>query len=85
MVRRVKAYLKNMKVITDEEKLLAMSMECEPPSGGTQIAQPSVLRICLLHRAMRSILAKHFQKTLIWLTWVKILTIYVQFNIPAVE
>ena len=42
MVRRVKAYLKNMKVITDEEKLLAMSMECEPPSGGTQIAQPSV-------------------------------------------
>ena len=42
MVRRVKAYLKNMKVITDEEKLLAMSMECEPPSGGIQIAQPSV-------------------------------------------
>ena len=42
MVRRVKAYIKNMKVITDEEKLLAMSMECEPPSGGTQIAQPSV-------------------------------------------
>lgn len=43
MVRRVKAYLKNMKVITDEEKLLAMSMECEPPVGGhSQIAQPSV-------------------------------------------
>lgn len=42
MVRRVKAYLKNMKVITDEEKLLAMSMECEPPSGGAQLAQPSV-------------------------------------------
>lgn len=42
MVRRVKAYLKNMKVITDEEKLLAMSMECEPPSGGIQIAQPSL-------------------------------------------
>ena len=42
MVRRVKAYLKNMKVITDEEKLLAMSMECDPPSGGAQIAQPSV-------------------------------------------
>merc|ERR1719219_2587408 len=42
MVRRVKAYLKNMKVITDEEKLLAMSMECDPPSGGAQIAQPSL-------------------------------------------
>ncbi len=34
MVRRVKAYLKNMKVITDEEKLHAMSLECEPPVGG---------------------------------------------------
>lgn len=35
MVRRVKAYLKNMKVITDEEKLHAMSLECEPPVGGS--------------------------------------------------
>jgi len=34
MVRRVKAYLKNMKLITDEEKLHAMSLEIEPPSGG---------------------------------------------------
>merc|ERR1719150_794267 len=34
MVRRVKAYLKSMKVITDEEELHKMSMECEPPSGG---------------------------------------------------
>ena len=51
MVRRVKAYLKNMKVITDEEKLHAMSLECEPPVGGTlvssaaavmQLPQPSV-------------------------------------------
>ena len=43
MVRRVKAYLKNMKVITDEEKLHAMSLECEPPVGGAiQIPQPSV-------------------------------------------
>ena len=43
MVRRVKAYLKNMKVITDEEKLHAMSLECEPPVGGSaQLPQPSV-------------------------------------------
>ena len=50
MVRRVKAYLKNMKVITDEDKLHAMSLECEPPIGGSstsaapaiQIPQPSV-------------------------------------------
>jgi len=34
MVRRVKAYLKSMKVITDEEELHKMSMECEPPLGG---------------------------------------------------
>jgi Rap guanine nucleotide exchange factor 2 len=34
MVRRVKAYLNNMKVITDEDQLHQMSMECEPPSGG---------------------------------------------------
>merc|ERR1719410_3122524 len=50
MVRRVKAYLKNMKVITDEDKLHAMSLECEPPIGGSstsaapaiQIPQPSL-------------------------------------------
>ena len=34
MVRRVKAYLKSMKVITNEEELHKMSMECEPPLGG---------------------------------------------------
>merc|ERR1719266_3300770 len=34
MVRRVKAYHKSMKVITDEEELHKMSMECEPPLGG---------------------------------------------------
>ena len=34
MVRRVKAYLKCMRVITDEEELHKMSMECEPPQGG---------------------------------------------------
>jgi hypothetical protein len=36
MVRRVKAYLKNMKLITDEEKLHSMSLEIEPPAGGLQ-------------------------------------------------
>ena len=34
MVRRVKADLKSMKVITDEEELHKMSLECEPPQGG---------------------------------------------------
>ncbi|XP_035225084.1 rap guanine nucleotide exchange factor 2-like isoform X2 [Stegodyphus dumicola] len=30
MVRRVKAYLSNLKVVTDEDQLHAMSVECEP-------------------------------------------------------
>lgn len=30
MVRRVKAYLLNLKVVTDEDQLDAMSLECEP-------------------------------------------------------
>ena len=34
MVRRVKAYLNHMRVITDEDKLHQMSLECEPPVGG---------------------------------------------------
>ena len=34
MVRRVKAYLKNMRIITDEERLHQMSLECEAPAGG---------------------------------------------------
>ena len=34
MVRRVKAYLNNMRIITDEERLHQMSLECEPPVGG---------------------------------------------------
>ncbi|XP_011309778.1 rap guanine nucleotide exchange factor 6 isoform X5 [Fopius arisanus] len=33
MVRRVKAYLGNMKVITDEERLHSLSVECEPHAG----------------------------------------------------
>ena len=34
MVRRVKAYLNHMRVITDEDRLHQMSLECEPPVGG---------------------------------------------------
>lgn len=34
MVRRVKAYLAKMKVITDEEKLHELSISCEGSSGG---------------------------------------------------
>lgn len=30
MVRRVKAYLSNLKVVTDEDQMHAMSVECEP-------------------------------------------------------
>lgn len=33
MVRRVKAYLNNIKVITDEDKLHELSLECEPSGG----------------------------------------------------
>jgi hypothetical protein len=48
MVRRVKAYLRNMKIITDEERLHAMSLECEPPAAGTSshsISQQSVIEL----------------------------------------
>ena len=38
MVRRVKAYLVNMKVITDEERLHALSVECEPHAGAVAVA-----------------------------------------------
>ena len=42
MVRRVKAYLNNMKIITDEDKLHQMSLECEPPVGGIPMAIQTV-------------------------------------------
>ena len=45
MVRRVKAYLKNMKVITDEDKLHAMSLECEPPIGGSSTSAAPAIQI----------------------------------------
>ncbi|XP_055644439.1 rap guanine nucleotide exchange factor 2 isoform X2 [Toxorhynchites rutilus septentrionalis] len=35
MVRRVKAYLNNMKVITDEDELHKLSLECEQQGGST--------------------------------------------------
>jgi len=53
MVRRVKAYLKNMKVITDEEKLHAMSLECEPPVGGGTLASTAVAAMQLPQPSLR--------------------------------
>ncbi|XP_076227228.1 rap guanine nucleotide exchange factor 2 isoform X8 [Nomia melanderi] len=38
MVRRVKAYLANMKVITDEERLHGLSVDCEPHAGAVAVA-----------------------------------------------
>ncbi|XP_011499860.1 PREDICTED: rap guanine nucleotide exchange factor 2-like isoform X5 [Ceratosolen solmsi marchali] len=38
MVRRVKAYLANMKVTTDEERLHQLSVECEPHAGAVAMA-----------------------------------------------
>ncbi|XP_037084302.1 LOW QUALITY PROTEIN: rap guanine nucleotide exchange factor 2-like [Pollicipes pollicipes] len=35
MVRRVKAYLAHLAVVQDEERLLQMSLECEPPPAGS--------------------------------------------------
>ena len=49
MVRRVKAYLKSMKVITDEEELHRMSQEVEPPSGGLAPPPLPVLNTVKLH------------------------------------
>ncbi|XP_044766856.1 rap guanine nucleotide exchange factor 2-like isoform X3 [Coccinella septempunctata] len=41
MVRRVKAYLNNLKVITDEDRLREMSVECEGMASGTASNQGS--------------------------------------------
>lgn len=43
MVRRVKAYLGNMKVITDEEKLHQLSVECEPHAGTVAMAAAAAM------------------------------------------
>ncbi|XP_050430519.1 rap guanine nucleotide exchange factor 6 isoform X2 [Adelges cooleyi] len=44
MVRRVKAYLAKMKVITDEEKLHELSMSCEGSSAGGSIMGTGPIR-----------------------------------------
>lgn len=44
MVRRVKAYLAKMKVITDEEKLHELSMSCEGSSAGGSIMGSGPIR-----------------------------------------
>ena len=62
MVRRVKAYLKNMKVITDEEKLHAMSLECEPPVGGGTLASTAVAAMQLPQPSVRFLTASIFQR-----------------------
>ena len=59
MVRRGKAYLNNMKIIFDEDKLHAMSLECEPPQGGSvllplSITQPSVIMLYSEESSLRS-------------------------------
>lgn len=42
MVRRVKAYLNNLQVVTDESKLHEMSLECESASGSST-SGPSII------------------------------------------
>ncbi|XP_046392008.1 rap guanine nucleotide exchange factor 2 [Ischnura elegans] len=51
MVRRVKAYLNNMKVISDEDKLHSLSSECEPgsTSGGGGSSAPSSVPVRKRH------------------------------------
>jgi len=44
MVRRVKAYLSKMKVLTDEEKLHELSMSCEGSSTGGSIMGSGPIR-----------------------------------------
>ncbi|PRD35235.1 UNVERIFIED_CONTAM: Rap guanine nucleotide exchange factor 2 [Trichonephila clavipes] len=45
MVRRVKTYLSNLKVISDEEKLRTMSMECEPTTTSVPMTMPVVPQV----------------------------------------
>ena len=61
MVRRVKAYLKSMKVITDEEELHRMSQEVEPPSGGLAPAPLPVLNTVCPDQTYHLILSSLFQ------------------------
>ena len=59
MVRRVKAYLKSMKVITDEEELHRMSQEVEPPSGGLAPAPLPVLNTACPDQTYHLILSSY--------------------------
>lgn len=45
MVRRVKSYLSNMKVITDEEKLKEMSHQCEAPPCRSKFIGHMILKV----------------------------------------
>ena len=61
MVRRVKAYLKSMKVITDEEELHRMSQEVEPPSGGLAPPPLPVLNTVNINKVKKRPLIINFQ------------------------
>ena len=61
MVRRVKAYLKSMKVIFDEEELHRMSQEVEPPSGGLAPPALPVLNTVKISTTRKSPLNNNFQ------------------------
>ncbi|KAG8191865.1 hypothetical protein JTE90_019800 [Oedothorax gibbosus] len=45
MVRRVKTYLSNLKVIADEEKLHLMSIECEPNAAPVPLPLPTIPQV----------------------------------------
>ncbi|KAF8771177.1 Rap guanine nucleotide exchange factor 2 like protein [Argiope bruennichi] len=45
MVRRVKTYLSNLKVISDEDKLRTMSLECEPTTASIPMTMPVVPQV----------------------------------------
>ena len=46
MVQRVKAYLLNMRIITDEERLIEMSNQLEP-SGKQLLSGHQLMSLCL--------------------------------------
>jgi len=67
MVRRVKAYLKNMKLITDEEKLHSMSLEIEPPGGGIPQSVHSQQSVsCSSHEVLLTLISDHSDPYKFW-------------------
>ena len=67
MVRRVKAYLKNMKLITDEEKLHSMSLEIEPPGGGIPQSVHSQQSVsCSSHEVLLTLISDHRDPYKFW-------------------